>query len=785
MPQSGIYSHPNVLLEEHINNVLSIYRTLKNDLLPFWGGEILTTLEVSIALHDIGKATEYFQRKLRGERLNSKERKYSQHSLFSAVYTFYKLHKEFFEDFEYPLLGYFLVANHHAGILKSFKDLLKLSEDDIETFLVQLNSINPEEVNRFVENIDLPREWKEKLKLQREEFETFLKEELLDLFDDLSWDLEDYIKPSLERYITLLYLFSLLVDADKTEAGAKGVPHFLGRRIDIPPSLVEEYVKTLKGNSPINRLRQRVFEEVKTFEVDTKEHFYTLTLPTGYGKTLIGLLFALKLKREIERETQKEVRLIYSLPFLSIIDQNTRVFEEVLKPLGERVVVKHHHLSLGEYLKQQEEDYELTRILVEAWNAPVVITTFVQLFHTLLAYSNSNARRLNKLSNAVVLVDEIQALPPKYWYLFEKYLKEVAKNLNTYFVFMTATQPYLVEGREVIRNRETYFNSVNRYGVSLKLEETLFGEFLESLKPEEGTLYILNTIRSSQEVYRYLTEGLGIPKGEVAYLSASLTPNDHRRRLIDLKKGKYRFAVSTQVVEAGVDIDFPRVVRDFAPLDALIQSAGRCNRNFTFEKGTLEVVNLIDKNDRRFASYIYDPILLKTTLELLLKERPKDERELTRLVEKYFDLLKELKSKDTSKELLEKIENLNFKDIPCRKEKDKNKKEKTKGFCFIEDEPYKADVFVQTDQRAVEIWNTAKGIIRKLREKKLTLFEAKREFEKLKGDFYGYVISVRVDKNKPPFDEELNTYYVPIEELENYYDPEIGFIFEGETYGEY
>ncbi len=771
MSQSGIYSHPNVLLEEHINNVLSIYRKLKNDLLPFWDNKTLTTLEVAIVLHDIGKATEYFQRKLRGEKISSKERKYSQHSLFSAVYTFYKLHKEFFKNFEYPLLGYFLVANHHAGVLKSFKELLELTEDDIETFLVQLNSINPERVNLFIENLNLPRGWKEKLKLQREEFETFLREELLDLFDDLSWDLEDYIKPSLERYITLLYLFSLLVDADKTEAGAKGVPSFLGRRIDIPPSLVEEYVKTLKGNSPINRLRQKAFEEVKTFGVDTKEHFYTLTLPTGYGKTLIGLLFALKLKREIERETQRGVRLIYALPFLSIIDQNTRVVEEVLKPLGKRVVVKHHHLSLGEYLKQREEDYELTRILVEAWNAPVVITTFVQLFHTLLAYSNSNARRLNKLSNAVVLVDEVQALPPKYWYLFEKYLKEVAKNLNTYFVFMTATQPYLVEGREVIRNRETYFNSVNRYGVSLNLDETPFGEFLESLKPEEGTLYILNTIRSSQEVYRYLTEELGVPREEVAYLSASLTPNDRRRRLIDLKKGKYRFAVSTQVVEAGVDIDFPRVVRDFAPLDALIQSAGRCNRNFTFEKGTLEVVNLIDENDRRFAFYIYDPILLKTTLELLLKEKPKDERELTRLVEKYFDLLKELKSKDTSKELLEKIENLNFKDIPCRKEQ-----KKTKGFCFIEDEPYKADVFVQTDQRAVEIWNTAKGIIRKLREKKLTLFEAKREFEKLKGDFYGYVISLRVDKNKPPFDEELNTYYVPIEELENYYDPEIGFI---------
>ena len=418
-PKSGIYSHPNVLLEEHINNVLSIYRKLRNDLLPFWDGETLTTLEVSIALHDVGKATEYFQRKLRGEKLSPAEREYSKHSFLSAVYTFYVLHKRFFEDFRYPLLGLFLVGNHHAGVLKTFSELLTITDEKVQTLLAQLDSIDPERVNRFIENLDLPAGWKGKLLFQKEDFEAFLRRELIDIFDNLSWDLEDYVENSLGYYIELLYLFSLIVDADKTEAGTKGVPPFIGKRVDIPPRVVEEYVSTLKGNSPIDELRKRAFEEVKAFEGDTKEHFYTLTLPTGYGKTLMGLLFALKLKGEIEKETRRGVRIIYSLPFLSIIDQNAEVFERVLKPLGENIVVKHHHLALGEYLKQKGEDYELTRLLVEAWNAPVVVTTFVQLFHTLLASTNSNARRFNKLSNSVVLVDEVQALPPEYWYLFE------------------------------------------------------------------------------------------------------------------------------------------------------------------------------------------------------------------------------------------------------------------------------------------------------------------------------------------------------------------------------
>jgi len=122
--QTGIYSHPNVLLEEHINNALSIYRLLKNELLPFWNEEILTTLEVAIALHDVGKATEYFQRKLKGDKLKPTEGEYSKHSFLSAVYIFYVLHKRFFKDFFHPFLGFLLVANHQTGFLKTFKVLL-------------------------------------------------------------------------------------------------------------------------------------------------------------------------------------------------------------------------------------------------------------------------------------------------------------------------------------------------------------------------------------------------------------------------------------------------------------------------------------------------------------------------------------------------------------------------------------------------------------------------------------------------------------------------------------
>jgi CRISPR-associated endonuclease/helicase Cas3 len=769
MPLSGLYSHLQIPLEVHINNTLKLFEILKKENLPLWNENLEKTLKVSLALHDFGKATEYFQRKIRGEKLKNKEWELSKHSFLSAVYTFFVL-KKLFKELKFPLLGYYIVRNHHSGILKDFDKTLLLDDKDVELLRGQVDAIDPTKVNTFIENLTLERDLKELLRFNKGKFLTFI-EEAQDLFDELSDEWEEIFDKDLKEFLTLSLLFSLLVDADKTEAGYKGVPSFLVESPEISSSLVEEYKKTLKGRSSVNTLREEAFREVSAFEPTLEEHFYTLTLPTGLGKTLSGLHFALKLKEKLEKETGKPAKLVYSLPFLSVIDQNAEVLEKVLSPSGKKVLVKHHHLSLGEYLKG-EDDYEKARLFVEGWNAPVVITTFVQLFESLIPFKNSSARRFNKLTNAVVLIDEVQALPSRFWYLLREYLKRFAKEFNTRFVFMTATQPYLVEGREVIKNRERFFSSVNRYEVELNLRAQTLREFFESFQPEEGKnyLFILNTVKSSKEAYRLLLDK-GIPEGQICYLSTSLTPYDRQRRIEDLRKGKYRFAVSTQLVEAGVDIDFSEVIRDFAPLDSLIQSAGRCNRNFNLKSGKFTVLKLVEENGRTYASRIYDPILLQLTEKLLNQRQPKEERELINLTDGYYKEVWNSKSKDKSKKLLESVEKLEI--------------SKLTEFKLVEEQPFREDVFIQQTPEAVEVWNKVKNLVRALKTGKLTLWEAKREFETLKGNFFKFVVSVDVRRNKPPFDEELNIHFIPEKELSTYYDPQTGFISEGNTFEEY
>jgi CRISPR-associated endonuclease/helicase Cas3 len=224
-------------------------------------------------------------------------------------------------------------------------------------------------------------------------------------------------------------------------------------------------------------------------------------------------------------------------------------------------------------------------------------------------------------------------------------------------------------------------------------------------------------------------------------------------------------------VEAGVDVDFAEVIRDFAPLDSLIQSAGRCNRNFNLKSGKFTVLKLVEDNGRTYASRIYDPILLQLTERLLNQHLPKDERELINLTDGYYKEVWNSKSKDKSKKLLESVEKLEI--------------SKLTEFKLVEEQPFREDVFIQQTPEAVEVWNKVKNLVRALKSGKLTLWEAKREFETLKGDFFKFVVSVDVRKNKPPFDGELNIHFVPKEELSTYYDPQTGFISEGNTFEEY
>ncbi|NCQ53419.1 MAG: CRISPR-associated helicase/endonuclease Cas3, partial [Caldiserica bacterium] len=270
-------------------------------------------------------------------------------------------------------------------------------------------------------------------------------------------------------------------------------------------------------------------------------------------------------------------------------------------------------------------------------------------------------------------------------------------------------------------------------------------------------LFIFNTIASAKDFYSLLKEQL--PSEAIIFLSSHITPSERLERINNIKQKKSRLAVTTQLVEAGVDIDFDVVYRDMAPLDSIIQSAGRCNRNWT-SQGEVHIVSLKDEK-RRYASYIYDPVLLDTTKEIL-KERPTiQEYDLYSIVNGYYKKLQSRKASDQSKYLIEALYSLKY-----------DSSDETIGisdFKLIKEDYPKVDVFIEINEKAMDLWNT----YQKLKEIN-NIYERRNEFSKIKADFYKYVISVpeRIE-NIPP--EVSGIRYVNKASLSDYYDQETGF----------
>ncbi|HEK25351.1 MAG TPA: CRISPR-associated helicase Cas3' [Hydrogenobaculum sp.] len=765
MVKSGIYSHPNVYIEDHINRCIELleFYIQENHLTD---DDFIKALKTSLALHDFGKFTTYFQTYIKKEDIHVKDKRLKEHSLISGVYTFYCLRK-FVDNKTYQAFSFVACKRHHTNP-KAFADEFSIPKEDIDIIKKQIESIDEEKFNIFVENLKLSEDIKKQIYLKKEAFCNDIDNTIKDLMAfrrDFRKDvISNKCKYDLIDFIRFQYIYSLILDADKTEAGAK--PFIPKRLEDISLDVVLNYKKKLSKNKVIDNLREEAFKDILSKSLDTDNKIYSITLPTGMGKTLIGLSIALKLRNQIRQKTDITPRIIYSLPYVSIIDQNAEVFKEVLENSFENVdssiLLKHHHLSEPCY---EEFDFGTSRVLMEAWNSEIIVTTFVQLFNTMVSYLNSSSRRFNKLSNAIVIIDEVQALPTKYWKLIRDVVKVLSETLNTYFIFMTATQPYLVEDATELSQKEKYLDRLNRYNVYFDLTPKSIKDFLEGTDIESSKtyLFITNTIKSSKEFYRLLKEKY--KDKEIGYLSTAITPNERRARIRGIKDGRYKLVVSTQLVEAGVDIDFDVVYRDFAPMDSLNQSAGRCNRNME-KTGEFRIVNLIDENGKNYSEKIYDKILLNLTKEILKDKRMLSEKEFIMLIESYFKEVHKRISNDESSNIIEAIKLFKF---------DAEDGNSIRDFELIEKDRYKSDVFVEINDEAKEVWEEAKNIIKGLKSKKIDIFEAKENFEKLKAKFFDYVIHVDVSANKPRFDEELKMYIISKEELDDYYDKETGF----------
>lgn len=409
-------------------------------------------------------------------------------------------------------------------------------------------------------------------------------------------------------------LFSCLVDADFLDTEAYFMPEQAKQR-GCYPSLADMQrvldahmqgmteMASAAGLSVVDAQRAEVLAACKA-KAALPPGFFTLTVPTGGGKTLSSLAFAME--HAIAHDKR---RIIYAIPYTSIIEQTAQVFRDVFAPLGDNVVVEHHsNLDVDE----RKEDHA-NRLAAENWDAPLIITTNVQLFESLHAARTSQCRKLHNLVGSIIVLDEAQMLPRGFLAPVLRVLKQLVAHYGVTVVLCTATQPMLAsrcepvtqrkvmdgidDAREIIEAPDALYAALQRVEVHLPLDFNAvrsWDDVAGDIRQQECVLAIVNTRKDARELFGLLHDD------EAIHLSALMCAEHRSAVLVGIKKrlqarrdgtsNRPLRVVSTQLIEAGVDLDFPVVYRALAGLDSVAQAAGRCNREGKLEgKGQVHV----------------------------------------------------------------------------------------------------------------------------------------------------------------------------------------------------
>lgn len=388
-------------------------------------------------------------------------------------------------------------------------------------------------------------------------------------------------------------LFSCLVDADRLDTEKfylelEGKQQERGNQVPLKSlqrvlnSHLEDLSNKATSRSPgeVNNLRSEVLDHSRK-QALLPTGLFSLTVPTGGGKTLTSMAFALD--HAIEHELR---RVIYVIPFTSIIEQNAKVFRDVFKELGDDIVLEHHSAFDDEKFKGREETKDKLKLAMENWDSPIVVTTAVQFFESLFADRTSKCRKLHNITGSIIILDEAQMLPLKLLRPTMAAIDELAKNYQCSVVLCTATQPALLDSdefyngfknvREIAPNPKELYTRLDRVTVQhidIQTDEQL----AEKINNNDQILVIVNNRRHAHALYEL------IGADESHYHLTTLMCAKHRKKVLEnirnkLKTGKPCKVISTSLIEAGVDVDFPMVMRAETGLDSVAQAAGRCNR---------------------------------------------------------------------------------------------------------------------------------------------------------------------------------------------------------------
>lgn len=405
-------------------------------------------------------------------------------------------------------------------------------------------------------------------------------------------------KPPTDHFANALrtrLLFSCLVDADFLDTERHFDPQVPSHRV-VPALQAEHALTRLRSHldakpsdGPVNRLRQHLLADCLT-AAEKPPGLFSLTAPTGSGKTLSSLAFALK-----HAATHGHRRIIVVIPYTSIIEQTARVYRDILEPtFGPDCILEHHSaVAPRERTEDKGKDAEderlrRARLAAENWASPLVVTTSVQFFESLFAHKPSDCRKLHNIAGSVVIFDEVQTLPAKLVPSLLSAVRLLVRDYSVTAAFMTATQPAFASAKaalpygwepvEISSDPGAMAEIMRRTEIKLPArdEKITWPDLATKLSGQQQALCVVNTTRDARTLFRLLHAENRF------HLSARMCPAHRQAKLALIRQrladGQPCRLVSTQLIEAGVDVDFPIAYRALGPLDSIIQTAGRCNR---------------------------------------------------------------------------------------------------------------------------------------------------------------------------------------------------------------
>lgn len=520
--------------------------------------------------HDIGKYALNFQKRLDDDKV-----KFS-HAACGAIE--YKNLADKNDAFA-PLMEY-CIAGHHTGLMDGGTVADNSDSPTLSGTLKRENEYTGDnDYSAYTTEI---------------EFATLTQEERTPLRNEL----RSAPNPTelIERYAFFTkYVFSCLTDADFLDTEIfcnKNVERGMSGDFEKALDKLNRELSNMPSNTPLRQARSRIQQQAFDNSVN-KSHISILDMPTGSGKTLCSLKLAL--------ESGKK-RIIYVIPYTSIIEQTANKFE---KMFGDVLPVLQHHsnYSYDGNTEEEKKTAEKLKRTCENWDAPLIITTSVQFFQSIYHYKGSALRKLHNLRDSVIVFDEIHLIPTELLRPCLKTVGYITKYLNSEALFLSATMPdysklfdkFLpdVNYNKLVTDRTNfkYFKKCEYKDMGKTTLETI----AENASQCKNALIVVNTKKTAAELYNLV-------QGEKYHLSANMTPA-HRSRVIEvvrnkLKKGEHITVVSTSLVEAGVDLDFNTVFRQLSGLDSILQAGGRCNREGKDAKGYVYVFD-IDETYRK------------------------------------------------------------------------------------------------------------------------------------------------------------------------------------------